>query len=70
MVATGVGAAALGHPADAAAWAANALGHLGVTLEARHVIMAGALHAAVPIARGDAFTAEFDRLGSISVRFE
>jgi 2-keto-4-pentenoate hydratase len=51
------------------AWAANTLGSLGVTLEAGHVIMTGALHASVPVAAGDEFRATFDRLGSVSVRF-
>lgn len=69
VVATGAGAAALGDPAAAVAWAANTLGPLGVTLEAGHVIMTGALHASVPVAAGDVFTARFDRIGSVTVRF-
>ncbi|HYH92155.1 MAG TPA: fumarylacetoacetate hydrolase family protein [Candidatus Saccharimonadales bacterium] len=69
VVATGAGAAALGDPAAAVAWAANTLGELGVTLEAGHVIMTGALHASVPVAAGDTFSASIDRLGSVGVRF-
>jgi 2-keto-4-pentenoate hydratase len=69
VVATGAGAAALGNPAHAVAWAANTLGALGVRLEPGHVIMPGALHAAVPAAAGDVFTATFDRLGPVTVRF-
>jgi 2-keto-4-pentenoate hydratase len=69
VVATGAGAAALGDPAAAVAWAANTLGALGVTLEPRHLIMTGALHASVPVVAGDVFTARFDRLGSVTVRF-
>lgn len=69
IVATGAGAAALGNPAEAVAWAANTLGALGVTLEAGHFIMPGALHASVPAARGDVFRARFDRLGSVTARF-
>jgi 2-keto-4-pentenoate hydratase len=68
-VATGAGAACLGHPANAAAWAANTLGSLGITLEAGHVIMPGALHASVTAAAGDTFRAEFDRLGPVTARF-
>jgi 2-keto-4-pentenoate hydratase len=30
--------------------------------------MTGALHAALPISPGDVFTAEFDRLGSVTIR--
>jgi 2-keto-4-pentenoate hydratase len=68
-VATGAGAACLGHPANAVAWAANTLGPLGVTLEAGHVIMPGALHPAVPAEAGDTFRAVFDRLGPVTARF-
>jgi len=69
VVATGAGAAALGNPAHAVAWAANTLGALGVRLEPGHVVMPGALHAAVPAEAGDVFTASFDRLGPVTVRF-
>ncbi len=69
VVATGAGAAALGDPAYAVAWAANTLGPLGITLEPGQLIMTGALHASVPVKAGDQFTATFGRLGSVSVRF-
>lgn len=69
VAATGVGAAALGDPILAVAWAANTLGALGETMDRGHVIMPGALHAAVPAEAGDAFTARFDRIGSVTVRF-
>ena len=68
LVATGAGAAALGGPIDAVAWLANTLHPLGVTLPAGSIIMTGALHAAVPFAKGDIFRAEFDRLGPITLR--
>jgi 2-oxopent-4-enoate hydratase len=69
VVATGAGAAALGDPATAVAWAANTLGPLGVTMEPGQIVMTGALHASVPARAGDVFTARFDRLGSVSVHF-
>lgn len=69
VVATGAGAAALGNPAWAVAWAANTLGALGAGLEAGHVIMPGALHASVPARPGDLFRATFDFLGPVTVRF-
>lgn len=68
LVATGAGAAALGDPLAAVAWLANTLAPMGVTLKAGHVIMTGALHAMTPVAPGDVFRAEFDRLGPITVR--
>jgi 2-keto-4-pentenoate hydratase len=67
LAATGAGAAALGDPLRAVAWLANTLHPLGVTLEAGHVVMTGALHAAVPLADGDVFRAEFDRLGPVGL---
>lgn len=68
LVSTGAGAAALGGPLDAVAWLANTLHPLGVTLPAGAMVMTGALHAAVPLAPGDVFRADFDRLGPITLR--
>ncbi len=68
LVETGAGAAALGDPVKVVAWLANTLGELGVKLEAGHLIMTGALHAAVPMRAGDVFRADFDRLGPLTVR--
>jgi 2-oxopent-4-enoate hydratase len=69
IAATGAGAAVLGNPAQAVAWLANTLSQYGITLKAGEFIMAGALTAALPIKAGDNFTASFDRLGGVSVRF-
>jgi 2-keto-4-pentenoate hydratase len=66
---TGAGAAALGNPARCVAWLANALGAVGSGLRAGDVVMSGALHRAFDVAPGDSVRAEFDRLGSVSVRF-
>jgi 2-keto-4-pentenoate hydratase len=68
VVGEGLGAAALGDPLEAVAWAANTLGALGITLEAGHVIMTGALHASVPIQSGETYRTAIDRLGTASVR--
>ena len=68
LVDTGAGAAALGDPVAVVAWLANVLGANGVCLEPGHLVMTGALHAAVPMAAGDEFVAEFDRLGTVSIR--
>lgn len=69
IVQTGVGAAVLGHPANAVAWLANAVGRFGVTLKAGEVIMPGAITAAVDVAAGNLIRASFDGLGTVSVRF-
>ena len=68
VVDTGAGAAALGDPLLVVAWLANTLGEVGVGLEPGHLIMTGALHAAVPMEAGDVFRAEFDELGAVTVR--
>ncbi len=69
ILATGAGAAVLGHPATAVAWLANKLYEFDVVLKAGEVILSGALAAAAPVSAGDYFQAELDRLGSVSVCF-
>jgi 2-keto-4-pentenoate hydratase len=68
LVDTGAGAAALGDPVAVVAWLANTLGSVGVEMVPGHLVMTGALHAAVPMAVGDVFRADFDRLGPVTVR--
>ena len=67
---TGAGAAALGDPVAVVAWLANTLGEVGIGLEPGHLVMTGALHAAVPMTAGDVFRADFDRLGPVTLRVE
>jgi len=69
IMATGAGAAVLGHPANAVAWLANQLAEYGYSLKANEVILPGALSAAIPVATGDVVTATFDRLGTVSAKF-
>jgi len=68
-VATGAGAAVLGHPLNAVLYLANTLGALGRSLPAGSLVMAGALTAAVPVAAGDRFTATFSQLGAVTANF-
>jgi len=68
LVDTGAGAAALGNPLEVVAWLANTLATDGIALEAGHVVMTGALHAAIPMQAGEEYLAEFDRLGSVAVK--
>jgi len=69
VVATGAGAAALGHPLNAVAWLANTLGALGLPLKAGEVILSGSLAAMVPIAQGDHLRVSLGGIGSVGVRF-
>lgn len=68
VVASGKGSDALGDPVAVLVWLANTLGSHGVALEPGHLIMTGALHAAIPMAAGDHFRAEFDHLGAIEIK--
>ncbi|MFG0393035.1 2-oxopent-4-enoate hydratase [Pseudomonas sp. zbq_4] len=69
IVATGAGAAALGHPANAVAWLANTLGKWGIGLKAGEVILSGSLAAMVPVQAGDQLRISLGGIGSASVRF-
>lgn len=69
LVNTGVGAAALGHPAYCVAWLANKMGEYGVVLKKGEIVLSGALSAAAEAKPGDRFTAQFSKLGDVSVSF-
>ncbi|MGW8531051.1 2-keto-4-pentenoate hydratase [Nocardiopsis sp. NPDC055824] len=68
VVDTGVGAAALGDPVAVLAWLANSLAGSGRGLEPGQLVLTGALHTPIALEAGDVFTAEFDRLGSLTLR--
>ena len=69
IVATGAGAAALGHPANAVAWLANTLGARCIALEAGEVILSGSLGIMVPVQAGDNLRVAIGGIGGCSVRF-
>ena len=69
IVATGAGAAALGHPANAVAWLANTLGRLGMGLKAGEVVLSGSLGIMVPVQAGDSVRVTIGGIGGCSVRF-
>jgi len=69
VAATGAGAAVLGNPIRCVAWLANKLGEFGVPLRAGDLVLAGALHAALPVSAGDSVHAEFAELGGVTTRF-
>lgn len=69
IVATGAGAAALGHPANAVVWLANTLGALGIGLKKGEVILSGSLAAMVPVQAGDQLRISIGGIGSAAVRF-
>lgn len=69
VVGTGAGGAILGSPITSLVWLANTVGARGVTLQAGHVILPGAVCAMVPVGAGDTVTATFAGLGSVTARF-
>src|SRR5699024_9531574 len=70
MIATGAGAAALGHPAEAIAWLANKLWEFDITLKKDELILPGALAGAVAVTPGDFVEANFGSLGSACIHFK
>ena len=63
------GEAVLGHPAEAVAWLANALGELGSGLRAGEYVLSGSFMTAIRAERGDRFEGSFSGLGSVSCHF-
>lgn len=69
IASTGVGAAALGNPLNAAAWLARTLCRRGQPLSRGDILLAGALGPMVALSRGDRVQAIVDGIGECSFRF-
>jgi 2-keto-4-pentenoate hydratase len=69
VVATGAGAACLGHPLHAVRWLAGTMVAKGRPLRAGDVVLSGALGPMTAVAAGDRVRAEIAGLGTVSVRF-
>ncbi|MCR6484409.1 fumarylacetoacetate hydrolase family protein [Amycolatopsis sp. OK19-0408] len=67
IVDTATGAAVQGHPAEALALAANALGARGLALEPGWLVLTGGMTDAVPLNPGTRVAAHFSHLGSITL---
>lgn len=67
-VSTGVGAACLGNPINAARWLADVLCERGIPLQPGDVLMTGALGPMQPIVTGDLVVAHFGDLGLVTTR--
>lgn len=65
----GLGSAVLGHPARALAWLANALAEKGEALRAGDVVLAGAVHAALPVTGPALVAASVPWLGRVELHF-
>lgn len=64
---TATGAAVLGHPARAVAFAANALAQRGLAIEPGWLVLTGGLTDAVPLRAGATVTADFASLGRLAL---
>jgi 2-keto-4-pentenoate hydratase len=68
-VASATGAAVLGDPARAVAWLANKLAEHHQSLKAGDIVLPGSMTPIYPVDADDRVEAQFDALGSVSVRF-
>src|SRR5215203_4041802 len=68
-VASAKGAAVLGDPARAVAWLANKLAEHHQSLKAGEIVLPGSMTPIYPDGVADKVEAEFDALGTVSVRF-
>ena len=68
-VAEGMGAASLGHPAEAVAWLANKLASFGTRLEPGDIVLSGSLGNAVPARQGEVFVLEANGQPPLTVSF-
>lgn len=69
LIDTGIGAAVLGHPANAVAWLANMLGMLDTTLRQGEIILSGSLATMVSVNAGDQLKINLLGLGSAGINF-
>lgn len=69
VASTGVGAAVMGNPLNAAAWLARTLAERGEPLKAGDILLAGALGPMVALTAGDAVHAEVSGIGACSFSF-
>jgi 2-keto-4-pentenoate hydratase len=69
VVSTGIGAAALGNPLNAAAWLASTLAQRGEPLKAGDVLLAGALGPMVTLTPGDVVETSVAGIGSCSFTY-
>jgi 2-oxopent-4-enoate/cis-2-oxohex-4-enoate hydratase len=69
-VASGLGAAVQGHPANAVAWLANTLGQYGIPFLKGELILSGSLAPLLPARAGDRFHMTLAGLGEASIGFD
>lgn len=68
VLATGAGAAVLGHPAASLAALVNMLGEIGESLPAGTLVMTGGVTEAFPVCAGDSVTVTVQNVGTANLR--
>ncbi len=68
-VSFGAGAACLGNPLHALGWLAAKMAEVGRPLQARDIVLAGALGSMIAVAPGDTVEARIEGVGAARVRF-
>jgi len=66
---TGLAAAVLNHPANGICWIAKRFAPHGIALEPGQILLSGSFTAPIKVKAGDLVTAEYGRLGDLSVKF-
>jgi len=66
---TGVGAAALGHPAAAVAWLLTKLHSLGIVTQPGDIVLSGALAAMAPVRAGSVVSLMVHRQSAVTITF-
>lgn len=69
VVVEAIGSAVLGDPLLSVAWLASKLNHLGTTVNAGDIVLAGALGASIPAQYGDEFVIQTHGQPPLTVRF-
>jgi 2-oxopent-4-enoate/cis-2-oxohex-4-enoate hydratase len=67
---SGVGAAALGHPAAAVAWLLTKLRSLGIVTRSGDIVLSGALAAMAPVQAGSVVRLMVHRQSAVTIAFQ
>lgn len=70
LVNSGTCAEVWGNPAAAVAWLANKLSEFNIELKEGNIVLAGAVTAAIPVAKNDSVTVTFHGMGSVTAKFK